>query len=935
MRRILCLLAGVVFLSLPSIALAQVGSIRGRVVDATGAAIARATVSVEGRTQRAITNDTGGYEIRGVPVGAWTVRARALGYAPATIRVNMPAGGSMSAFFTLQPQPVSLAAIDVVVGSRARHTAPEELAVPVDIITSEVIAQQGTSETSQILAAVAPSVNFPRQSVTDATDVVRPFTLRGLSPDHTLVLVNGWRRHQMAVVNTFAYGMGAGSSGVDMNAIPASAIDRFEVLRDGASAQYGSDAIAGVVNVVTKQGRFSPFLNADAGRYVTAGYPDDGNSLDVNGGVGLALGRGSLALFGEVLNREPTNRAWADPWDASGNGLTDSVDAGGHVVLKRNGVPQPNQHWGDGRERDVMTLADFRMPLNPSGSTELFGLASYSLRSGTGNGYRRYADSGRNWPQIYPLGYLPEFHPDVQDYSLAGGVRGMMRGWASEAGFTFGHNDFTYNLRNTLNVSLGPSTTYPWAPGPDGIRGTADDPGLANQTSFNAGQVSRDELTAAVNASRTMGFGLPAPVNMAAGAAFRWERFVITKGELASYIDGGDTTQFGEDAPGGSQVFPGFSPTDASSHSRVNLGLFADLETNLTPKFLANAAGRFEYYTDFGAALTGKLAFRYQPSRQLTLRAAGSTGFRAPGLGQSYFSKVITNFIAGVAEDIGVFPVNHPAARALGAKDLRDETSFNLSAGFALTPFQNFTVTADLFQITINHRIILGATFDDDTTLAILARAGCTGCSDIAGVQYFTNGLDTRTRGVDVTGNWQIPAVAGGALDLTAAVNLTNNKIVRVDPLPSVLQFSSEPGLLDTVTTLAIEKERPDWRATVSAVYSTGPFHALLRGSYYGKFASAQPGYCDNCRDAYGAKTLYDAEVGVRLGVMTLSVGARNLLDVYPDKPSSTRLVDPSDPNAGTAADYNNNFGTFPWAAASPFGYNGRYVYSRVSIRLP
>jgi iron complex outermembrane receptor protein len=844
--------------------------------------------------------------------------------------VTVTTGQTARQDFTLAAQPISVAAIDVVVGSRARHTAPEELAVPVDVFTADIIAQQGVSETSQILQAVSPSVNFPRQSVTDATDVVRPFTMRGLSPDHTLVLLNGWRRHQMAVVNTFAYGMGAGSSGVDMNAIPASAIDRIEVLRDGASAQYGSDAIAGVVNVVTRQGKFSPFLNTNVGRYFTYGYPNDGNTVDFNGGVGLQLGRGSISLFGEVQDRQPTNRAWADPWDASGNGQTDVVDSRGRVAQKNNGVPQPNQHWGDGAERDLMALASLRMPLNPSGTSELFGLASYSARTGTGFGYRRYADSGRNWPAIYPLGFLPEFHPEVKDYSVAGGVRGAVRGWAAEAGATFGHNDFAYNLENTLNVSLGPSLLYPRAPGADGILGTADDPGIPNKTSFFAGRVARDEMDATVNASRTMEFGLPAPVNVAVGAALRWERFAITRGELASYVDGGFANQFGEDAPAGSQVFPGFSPDDESSHSRVNLGLFTELETNLTPKFLANVAGRFEDYSDFGMRMTGKLALRYQPARMLTLRAAASTGFRAPGLGQSYFSKVITNVIAGQTVDIGVFPVDHPAALALGSKPLRDETSVNYSAGFAFTPVQNLTFTVDYFRIAISNRIMLGATFDDDTSLAILAGAGY---GDIAGVQYFTNGLDTRTQGVDLTGDWQIPYFAGGTLNLTTSVNYARNRITRVDPLPAVLANSSEPGLIDTVTTLAIERERPDWRATVSAVYGVGQFHALLRSNYYGGFRSAQPGYCDQCGDSYGGKTLWDLEFGYRLGIFDVAIGARNLTDVYPDKPHSATLLDPS--GTDTATDYNTNYGTFPWAAASPFGYNGRYVYTRVSMRLP
>ena len=246
-----------------------------------------------------------------------------------------------------------------MVGSRARHTAAEQLAVPVDVFSSEDIAQQGTNETSQILQALAPSVNFPRQSVTDANDIARPFTLRGLSPDHTLVLVNGWRRHQMAVLNTFAYGMGAGSSGVDLNALPGGAIDRIEVLRDGASAQYGSDAIAGVVNVVLKEGGFSPFINADVGQYNSSGYPVDGTTADLNGGWGVQLGRGSLAVFGEYLHRDKTNRAWPDIFLADVSGITDRIDTlTGRIIQKRNALHQPNYHWGDGLEEELPDAAE-------------------------------------------------------------------------------------------------------------------------------------------------------------------------------------------------------------------------------------------------------------------------------------------------------------------------------------------------------------------------------------------------------------------------------------------------------------------------------------------------------------------------------------------------------------------------------------------------
>ncbi len=916
----------------PGRAAAQSGAVQGRVSDSAGGAIAGAAVLIDGTTLRSTTTADGRYTLRGVPAGIRVLRVRAIGYTPLNTNVTLVAGDVVTLDVTLARAAVELAPIDVVIGSRGRHTAAEELAVPVDVFTAEEIQQQGTTETSQILQALAPSVNFPRQSVTDANDIQRPFTLRGLSPDQTLVLVNGWRRHQTAVVNTFAYGMGAGSSGVDMNAIPGGAIERIEVLRDGAAAQYGSDAIAGVVNVVLKEGKFAPFLTANAGQYVTGkGYPNDGTTVDMNGGLGLALGRGSLALFGEYQHRDPTNRAWADPYlvDAAGN--ADSINPkNGEVIVKRNSLPQPNLHWGDGLEKDAMTFANFRMPVGASGASEVYAFGGYSYRQGTGNGYWRYFDGNRNWQEIYPQGFLPEFHPTVEDFSAAAGMRTTAAGWAIDFGGSYGVNRFDYNLRHTLNASLGPCLVVACAPGADSLLGTADDPGIPNQTSFFAGRLLRREAIGAINFNKAVAVGLPAPLNIAVGGAVRREQYKIEAGERASWINGNHLAQDSSGpAPGGSSVFGGFSPQDASDHSRTNAGAYVDLETNLTPKLLANVASRFENYSDFGSNLSGKLALRFQPSQRVVFRGAASTGFRAPGLSQNFFSHLTTSYIAGQLVEVGNYPTDNPVSRLLGAKPLKEETSVNLSAGLAVTPRDNLTFTLDVYQIKINDRVLLGATFDDDTTLAILARNGYTG---VGGVQYFTNGLDTRTRGIDLAADLRVPAGASATLRFNAAVNYTKNVITHIDPLPAVLANSTEPGLIDTVTYIAITEERPDWRGTLTSVYDRGRFHTLARASYYGKFSSAQPGFCDGCRERYGAKTLIDAEVSYDFNQVKLAVGARNLFNVYPDQPSSNRIVDSS--TGDRSKDYNNNFGTFPWAAASPFGYNGRFLYSRAEVQL-
>lgn len=882
----------------------QTGIVSGTVTE-KGNPLAEVEVRIDGTDLHTRTDAQGKYVIVGVPVGTHTVRALRVGYLAGTENVTVAAGGAVQANIKMEATAIPLEAVEVTVGSRAHHTAADELAVPVDVYDREELARQGSTETSQALQTLSPSVNFPRQSVTDATDVVRPFTLRGLSPDHTLVLMNGWRQHQTALVNTFAYGTGAGSSGVDLNAIPSSAIERVEVLRDGASAEYGSDAIAGVVNIVTRSGRIQPFANATAGQhFTTTGYPNDGKLVNGSAGFGVPIRRGSLGLFAEVLHRDPTNRAWADAFDVSGTGLADSVGPDGQVIVKRNQVEQPNQHWGDGLEQDILTFANLKLPLNDEQTRQFYAFGGYSFRRGSGQGYRRYETDARNWPQIYPLGFLPEFHPDVTDYSGTAGFKATRDKWNTDLGLSYGHNDFEYNLKNTLNASLGPSLSTPTGPAT-----------IPNQTEFFAGRMKRDELVGQVNVTTQRELGLPSPLHIAFGAAYRHERFAIERGELASYIDGGVPDQFGGDAPGGSQVFAGFSPTDESSSSRDNLGAYGDLETDLTSRLLVNGAARYEHYSDFGSLVTGKLATRFQPTKRLVLRAAASNGFRAPGLSQVHFSKVVTNVIGGVPEEIGVFPVDSPAAKLLGAKPLKEEKSVNLSAGVAITPRDGLTLTADAFHIKITDRILLAATFDDSVTQAILAAGGF---SDITGVQYFTNGLDTRTRGVDLTADWRIRLGDSHTLGLIGALNYTENKITRVDALPDVLvqNNSAETGLLDTVTKLAIEKERPDYRATVTAEWALNRIHALARAAYYGKFSSAQPGYCDACEETYGAKTLVDAEAGYKFRYLDIMVGARNLLDTYPDK---------------AKLDFNNNFGTFPWAAASPFGYNGRYVYTKIS----
>ena len=441
---------------------------------------------------------------------------------------------------------------------------------------------------------------------------------------------------------------------------------------------------------------------------------------------------------------------------ADANGITDDVDTlTGTIIHKNNGIKQPIYHWGDGEIRNEQAFVNFRMPVSPSGNTEVYAFGGFSNHFGTGNGFYRLLESPRNWPQIYPQGFLPEFDPKSKDYSVTGGVRTVVAGWSLDFGGSYGLNTFDYNLRNTLNPSLGPCLDVACAPGDDGILGTL--PMIQEfriRLRSSRDVIARSEYELGINGSKAYEVGLPAPLNVAAGVLFRGEDYAIKAGELASYINGGHLAQDSAAAepsglaPAGSSVFGGFRPQDASDHSRTNIGTYIDLETNLTPQFLANVAGRFEHYSDFGSNVSGKLALRYQPAKQFVIRGSLSNGFRAPGLPQSFFSHITTNFIGGQPFEVGNFPVDARAAQIFGAKPLKEEKSVNISSGIAYTPVENFTITLDYFHIKITDRILLGATFADTVAQDILADSGIRGDCRCA-VLHERAGYEDRRRGCD------------------------------------------------------------------------------------------------------------------------------------------------------------------------------------------
>jgi iron complex outermembrane receptor protein len=865
---------------------AQQGTtVRGRVTIATdNAALPGVTVSIEGLNLGAVTDAEGRYQILVPP-----------GHAGQSVKVSAALSGfqARTATVTLGPPEVPLDfsmrvsfGQEITVGSRAVN-AEAEKAVPVDVITHQEIETAPSTEPNQIIEKIAPSFNFPRPTLSDGTDSVRPATLRGLGPDQVLVMVNGKRRHVAALVNVNGT-VGRGSAGVDLNALPASAIDSVEILRDGAAAQYGSDAIAGVLNVVLKS-EAQPLKLEVKGGSTTHG---DGQTVDSNLSGGWNVGRGVLFATAEYRDRYATNRALHDPRDQIVKG-----DAG------NNPVPQPNTHWGDAYERDLLSLVNLNLPVSQDGRQIFYAFGTYDLRHGSAGGNYRRAIDATDWPQIYPLGFLPLIEPRIADYAATTGLRGEAGSWFYDASAGYGRNGMDFFVRNSLNVSLGP--TVP-----------------PNQTSFYAGSLGDRQFTGNVDFSRGFNVGLAGPINVATGVEYRHEGYDIVAGEPASYIDGGHLNQAGGKAAPGSQVFPGFRPSNAVDVTRNSRAVYVDTEGDVLAQLRVGVAARHENFSDFGGTTNEKLTLRYTPAKPLIFRAAASTGFRAPSLGQSWFSAASTNFIrstiTGNVEpfDVLTAPVSSPVAVALGAKPLRPETSRNYSGGAVWQPMSNLEMTADFFHIDIKHRIVLSGNFTQAQVQPILQPFGATGA------RFFTNAIDTRTNGYDLVVNHQRPLL-GGRIDLSAAYSNNRTTIVNIAPTPPQLTGLGAV-LFDRGEQRRTECGQPRDNARLLQSYNRGPVNVTLRESRYGSFCSATINPIDD--QTYAAKWLTDLEMSYAWSRYTFAVGAENLFDTFPDR--NLRAGTPSgSAQVGSA-------GVFLYPINSPFGMNGRFVYTRVAYRF-
>lgn len=811
----------------------------------------------------------------------------------------------------------------VVTGTRVAGRTISDTAVPVDLVRSDVLERSGTTELNQALSIALPSFNFPRPGLADGTDTIRPATLRGLSPDQSLVLVNSKRRHAAALVNVNGT-VGRGASAVDLNTIPIGAISAIEVLRDGASAQYGSDAIAGVMNIRLREA-------ADGGS-VTLGYSyrdtsyttptntppegatwsapgeikrsrNDGETITLSGWKGFELGdNGFLTLSAEYKDQERTERGG---WDFRQQ--YPFVD--GDYDSREQTINRFNAWYGEPEMQQWTLFANAGITTDHG---KWYGWASYQNRQATSGGFYRRALDARNVVEIYPDGFLPLISPDVDDFSAAFGYEWDWGEWQLDSSLVYGSNKMAFTIENTLNRSIGPTSK------------TAFDAGgyKYNQWVYNLSGVTAVDVD-----------GLASALNVALGLEARREGYAIFAGEPDSYRNGGATIPVGQtgcttnltqaiidrgfcNTASGSQVFPGFRPSNEVDVSRTAVGAYLDLEANITDDWLASAAIRAERYSDFGSNMSGKLATRYDFTEHFALRGSLQNGFRAPSLQQQNFTATSTNFIGGIPFDITTFPVSAPVAIAMGAKDLDAEKSANFSLG-AVMRFNAVTVTVDAYRIDIDNRIVLSENLVANTSAqgqALREFFDDRGFNDIGGGRFFINGVDTETQGVDVVVNWTTITDNIGNFDFTLVGNFNKTKVTRVPETEELAALDPAPTLFARVNVLTFEKGTPKDKLGAIVNWTHDRFGATLKATRYGEVLAPNANPANDF--ILSPKTLVDLEGRYQLtNTMRLAFGADNLFDSYPDA-FSINL---------------NGTGNTPFSNYSPFGRAGRMLYARLT----
>ncbi|WP_453978003.1 TonB-dependent receptor plug domain-containing protein [Brevundimonas sp. Marseille-Q4549] len=773
----------------------------------------------------------------------------------------------------------------VVTGTRVQNRSRLDSVAPVDVVTAETLQQRGSTELATQLAATVPALNFPRPSATDGTDSIRPATLRGQGPDQTLVLVNGVRRHATALVNTNG-SVGRGSAAVDLNAIPSTAIERIEVLRDGAAAQYGSDAIAGVLNLRLRKAASGGGASVTYGGYRTdytgfyGGGKDlkDGEALTVAGWQGFGLGSdGFLTASVEYRDRARTNRSDIDP---------------------RFSPAEVRGAQGDPKSEDLAIYLNAGKPLGAG--WEAYGWVGYQTRDASAAAfYRTPTDNAQNPAytsgRVYPNGYLPYILTDTTDWTATGGLKGQAAGFDIDINLGYGKNKIDFSVENTLNPSLGPTSP----------------------TKFYAGSLAYDQLVFGIDASRGYEVGFYGPLNVAFGLEARRESYQIGAGEPGSYQRGTFLNIGGTDLNWGSRGFTGFTPANEVDKDRNNVGVYVDLEGELVENFTASAALRYENYSDFGDNLSGKLAARYDFTPSFAVRGAISTGFRAPSLQQQYFTQTAILYINNVPYETGTFPSVSPVGVALGGTPLEAETSTNYSLGLVYRKGA-FELTADAYRIDIKDRIILSETLTGSATAAVGTNArtifdllqpyGATAA------RFFINGVNTETTGLDVVARYRVLSDVG-SLDFTLAANVNDFDVTKTPETRSGI-LPTPVSLFARQATLRFEEGTPPWKTVFQTDFTRDKLGGTFRVTGYGDVLA--PGATEATDLKLGVGVVVDVEARYQLSDrLTFAVGADNVLDEYPRQ--SLRA--------------NNTSGAFPFSNFSPYGFNGRFVYGRIALK--
>ena len=830
-----------------------------------------------------------------------------------------------------------LVEVVVSVGTRVRTRTAADTTVPVDVFSREQVESINSSDLVEVLSAIVPSFSVRRAPISDGASFIPPTHLRGLDTHHTLVLVDGKRWHRAALMRLGGFG----AHGPDVGSFPAIAIDSVEVLRDGAAAQYGSDAIAGVINFKLKTDASGFHAHARLGGYAEG----DGEEATVEAGIGLPLADAGFVNIGlQVSGSAPTSRS--EPYDIAigGSGITpleatrsqatvDGVTYYGpdaftyvyssngeilQVLPGSDGIPDdldqrfadnylsiggnrdfdsPAQIWGQPDREQTNLVVNAALPL---AAVELYGFVTYATKDQSGGFFYRRPGVSQLLPvrladgsifdlrvSLYPSGFTPQFSGDVIDYAIHGGVRGeRANGLTFDFSASQGADEVRYRIANTLNPSMGPETP----------------------TRFRPGNL--------VNADFTWPWqiGLPSPINVAFGTEYREETYRIESGDPPSYEVGPfarpdpfnfEVTQAEVDAdpaddlatvecripgfesvgslcptgdpvnntvPIGSNGFPGYPPAFSSELNRQSRAVYVDLEGDLTLRWLANVAVRYESFSDFGDVGIWKMATRYSLTDDINLRASLGTGFRAPTPGQLATTNVSTRIDPdGFPRAEGVFPSIHPGAALFGGTPLDPERSRSWTLGAAATPFERFTLTADIYRIRLDNRIVLSSQFAVGPAQAeSLARLGVRGANDIAQVRFFTNDVDAETRGVDLVGSWVFDSPLGSTA-LHAGININRTRIL------------DRGRFVDAEAEHDIEHGVPGTRAVITAIHSVGRFDVLLRGRYYGEYENTLDATLETVQ-TFGREVMADAELTrTWRDRFSLKAGVQNVLDNDPD----------------------------------------------------